>query len=578
VTDLETIVRDELDLLVPDPRRSPAWADVLRRVRTRRRRVLTAVLAAALVVVGSGAAVAAALGGFDAWLSGDPGAPASAEEQARFDEANSRSWVAFPKGTRLRELIRTEVDGKRYVLLGFRSGDALCLRLEALSFGAHTEDCAPVSALARLSDPLLVIEADHAFGMRDTGPREPGEFAPVAAFVTFGIAADGVRAVELEADDGVHEALVGGNAFLLVEPNPPVGNLVRHVVAVDQQGQRRPVQFAQAAFGMFPGGPPSAGPPAGPIRAEATIEHPTVGWFDRREPRGEPLDFRTAGPLQATYARVVQPDGLSNIRVGLASVKGRLGGRGPEAEVCRVVVQTSSQGAGCGSELFQGRPVAFSESITNGGNQFAVIDGVAADGVARIEIFLAGGQSEDVPLRDNLFVALVPRARFPVRVVGYDPAGRVVSTELAEGERPAAPQEAVRSVRPVLRLTGPNGTLAILRVGDPAGGVRCWSLDFAGGGSGGGCTPWPYEGPPPLALGVQPAGRDVFVTGQVPAAVATVELRLPGGEVEQVRPIAGHVVFPLPLRYLDGERHVVVATGLDPAGKVVARQGIAFKS
>jgi hypothetical protein len=577
VTDLETIVRDQLDLFVAEPRRQPDWADVLGRVRARRRRVLAAALAAALLVVGSGAAVAAALGGFDAWLSGEPGTPASPEEQARFEAANRRSWAAFPEGTKLRELIRTEVDGKRYVLLGFRSGEALCLRLEALSFDAHTDDCAPVSALARLSDPVLVVEADHAFGTRPTGPREPGEFTPVAAFATFGIAADGVRGVELEAEDGVHEALVGGNAFLLVEPNPPVGNLVRHVVAVDRQGRRSAVEFAQAAFGMFPGGVASTGRPGGPTRVEAPIEHPTVGWFDRREPRGDPFEFRVSRET-ASYARIVRPDGLSNVRVGLAVVEGRLAGHGPAVETCRVVVQTSSQSAGCSESLFRDRPVAFGESITNGGNQFAVIDGVAADGVARIEIFLAGGQSEQVPLRDNVFVALVPRARFPARVVGYDAAGRVVSTQLAEGERPAPPQEAVRSVRPVLRLTGPNGTLGILRLGDPAGGVRCWSLDFSGGASGGGCTPWPYEGPPPLALGVQPAGRDVFVTGSVVAAVQTVELRLPGGEVAQVRPIGGHVIFAVPARYLDGQRHVIVATALDGGGAVVAKQGLAFRS
>lgn len=577
MSDLETIVRDQLDLFVEEPRRRPDWADVLQRVRARRRRALVAVLAAALLVVGSGAAVAAALGGFDAWLSGEPGTPASAEEQARFDEANARSWVAFPKGTKLRELIRTEVDGKRYVLLGFRSGDALCLRLEALSFSTHTEDCAPVSALARLSDPLLVVEADHAFGTRDNGPREPGEFAPVAAFVTFGIAADGVRAVELQADDGMHEALVGGNAFLLVEPDPPVGNLVRRVFAVDAQGRRSAIDFAPAAFGFFPGGVASTGRPGGPTRVEATMEHPTVGWFDRREPRGEPFEFRFSR-ANASYARIVQPDGLSNVRVGLAVVEGEFAGHGQAVEKCRIIVQTSSQSGGCGETLFRDRPVVFTESITNGGNQFAVIAGVAADGVTRIEIFLAGGQREEVPLRDNLFVALVPRARFPVRVVGYDPAGRVVSTEIAAGERPAPPQEAVRSVRPVLRLTGPHGTLGILRLGDPVGGVRCYSLDFAGGASGGGCTPWPYEGPPPLALGMQPAARDVFLSGQVVAAVATVELRLPGGETERVRPIGGHVVFAIPARYLDGERHVVVATGLDAGGEVVASQGVAFRS
>src|SRR5207244_3086383 len=87
----------------------------------------------------AGATLNAALGGFDAWLSGKPGKPAPRAEQQLFDAANGRTWAAFPKGTKLRELIRTTVGGKTYVLFGFRSGKSICLRLRAMSLG-HTAE------------------------------------------------------------------------------------------------------------------------------------------------------------------------------------------------------------------------------------------------------------------------------------------------------------------------------------------------------------------------------------------------------------------------------------------------------
>ena len=71
------------------------------------------------------AGVTAALGGFNAWLSGLPGKPAPQREQERFDAANERSLAAFPKGTQLRELIRTKVDGKLYVFVGSKVPDQM---------------------------------------------------------------------------------------------------------------------------------------------------------------------------------------------------------------------------------------------------------------------------------------------------------------------------------------------------------------------------------------------------------------------------------------------------------------------
>src|SRR5437588_11855368 len=140
MSDIDPPLRHALDLLVPEPRREPDWLDVLQRAQPRLwRRPLVLGLAAALLVLGTAAGVTAALGGFDAWLSGKPGKPAPAAEQQRFETANGRTWAAFPQGTQLRELIRTNVGGKTYVLFGFRSGRALRLKLRALTVGHSTD-------------------------------------------------------------------------------------------------------------------------------------------------------------------------------------------------------------------------------------------------------------------------------------------------------------------------------------------------------------------------------------------------------------------------------------------------------
>src|SRR5947208_8467736 len=189
MSDIDLPLRHALDTLVPEPRREPDWLDVLQRAAQPRiwRRPFVLALAAALLVLGTAAGVTAALGGFDAWLSGKPGKPAPAVEQKRFEAANGRTWASFPQGTELRELIRTTTGGKTYVLFGFRSGKTLCLRLKAVSLGHSTEPaCMPVSTIARASSPIVLVTSDSGF--QDRHAQGSAEFS-------FRIAADGVPQV-----------------------------------------------------------------------------------------------------------------------------------------------------------------------------------------------------------------------------------------------------------------------------------------------------------------------------------------------------------------------------------------------
>ena len=434
MSDLDPRMRAGLDRLVAVPTRAGDWEDVLRRAARRPRWPL--LLAAALALLLAAAALAKALGGFDAWLSGTPGKPAPPAEQRRFEAGERHSWAKFPPGTKLRELLRTKAGGSTYVLLGFRSGDQLCL--DVRTAGERARSCAPLSVLANLAQPVLPLELRHRFEgpPLETIPKS-GPYNPAGPAVSYGITADGVRSVDLYADDGRHGALLGGNAFLVVEPRAPLDSRARRLVATDAQGRRLQIPVA-----VPPTAPADEPPPinrTGPQRVQATIAHPTIGWLDRREPRGE--SPQTAGiPVIAPvrggkvlFARVLRPDPLSNLRAVVAiedlpanpQLHQR---RGMQTCVGFTVTQQGGMIEGCEPrrQLFAGAP--FQASLGGGGpgEQFVVISGFAADGVARIQLFLGSGARERVPLRDNVFVVQAPRAQLPAKLVFYDTQGRVV--------------------------------------------------------------------------------------------------------------------------------------------------------
>jgi hypothetical protein len=256
---------DQLDGYTPEPDRRPDWRDVVVRARKQRTHRLLVVLAAAVIVLGSATAVTAALGGFDSWLVGEPGKPASNAEQERFAAAN-RSLNSFPTDTKLRELVRATVDGKQYELYGFRSGASLCLRLKAVSLGHSIgPTCAPVSKVKHATAPLVAVVGNDGFQNRYGLP---------SAAVSFGIAADGVTRIEVRAVDGVHRAAIGGNAYLWVDTNPNTGQYVSSVTAIRADGSRMAISLARWSYGTDAG--PDR-PPRGPAHVQVRIAHPTVG-------------------------------------------------------------------------------------------------------------------------------------------------------------------------------------------------------------------------------------------------------------------------------------------------------------
>jgi len=173
-----------------------------------------------------------------------------------------------------------------------------------------------------------------------------------------------------------------------------------------------------------------------------TTNNPTIGWIERREPRG--LSPRQAGlprrffasPLGGTavFARVLQPDPGTNLKEVVSIVRGA---RGPlTSQLCFWLLSPGSAGGSCGQvppALFAGgTPITWTYSLASGSDQYGVASGLAADGVQRLEVYLANGDPETAPLRDNAYIVYLPRAQFPVKLVAYDRSNKVVGISVID--------------------------------------------------------------------------------------------------------------------------------------------------
>ena len=558
MNELDARVFDLLDAFTPEPRRWPDWRDVLRRTRARHTRRLLVAVAAAVAVLACAAGVTAALGGFDVWLSGSPGKPAATAEQARFDRANENSIAAFPKGTQLRELIRADIGGKTYVLLGFRSGKSVCLRLKALSLGHSLgPTCAPTARVTHATAPILPVVGVGGF---------EDSHAHMSAAVSYGIAADGLARVVVHAVDGDHRATLGGNAYLWVENEPNTGQRALSITAIGSDRSRTTLDISRLG-GPFATAPAPRRSAQGPSHVQAPIPRPTVGWYVRGERRGVGLDevrhvnTYGRGAIDDT-SRLVKPDPQSNVLVGLTGFW------------CLLLVQYPDSGAttSCSSRHDFWRRGPMNMLLSAEGDQFVRIAGVAADGVQRVVVFLADGQRQRADLRDNLFTTLISTAEFPAKVVAYDARGRVVGIQTPPWFIRGARSGGSR-LRLAFRVKGPRGAVAIARVGRNG----CWRVDISTGRSPAACTGVVAAGPAVWVDLVQPAGQDLFVIGHSVAPVARVQLEFANGDRLKALPVRGLFVFSMPGSHLRHEREIALVRGYTRGGSAVARQSVAFK-
>jgi hypothetical protein len=595
--DVEDVLRTELPRLADDQAR-PDWDAVvagsgLKRERARRRVTAGGALVVAAAVIGLatplGAAIARGLDGFSAWITGQPGSPASSREQQSFDLANGRSWVSFPHGTKLRHLITQRVGNTDVELLGFRSGTStLCLRLIVQGRSrTSTQSCAPLAALRVTGAPVRVLLVDQPVG-RGTKRAWYGidHLRSSNLQITVGVAADGVESVVLRDEQGRHEVAAKSNAFLYVARAPEVGQRVDSIWARTASGLIA-VPFSPSPFGYGGYSPPANAPT---VTIDRKVVGGKVGWLERHEARGRPLSVlpprmrqsllgarRFQGKSKIVFGRVVTPDPTIPLRVVLTLNAHHVGG--PAAGLCTSLVGPSGAGSGCAPypDLFKASPISVGLS-GNGPGEFVQVDGVVSDDVDHLRALLAGGQWSPVPLVDNAFIVSLSRSNLPARLVAYDTDGKVIGVSfplqdfVASRSRPARG----RAVE-LLHASGVNGAHSELLVGAATGGGECMyvrhfisklvagvTVGCRGRAWSGGAVQLNTDSNPPL-----------FVFGRVRRDVAVVRLRYADGSTSTLRPTRGYVLQAIRPRHLEPGHELTRADGLAKTGRVVGRQSFA---
>lgn len=598
--DVDEILRTEMQRWIPTDSRSD-WGEVaagagLTRARRLRRAAIAAAAIAVAAVLGAGTPLGAALvhsfDDFSAWLTGQPGTPASQTEQQAFEDANARTWLRFPKGTQLRHLISAKVNGSTIELLGFRSGSsALCLRLQVAGKARQsTLQCAPLAELRRAGGPVRPVIIDAGVGQGDKIAWYGIDRVRSSQLqITAGIASDAVRSVVLEDEAGRHEVDAVANAFLYVAANPDVGQHVNRIWARTDAGLVE-IPFAQALRG-YGGSSPAKPAPAAPA-IEREIKSGRISWLEEHEPRGDPIDVLPAdlrGPVlgrrggiagrprtTVLYGRVLTPDPDRPARVVLTLNARRPGG--PPAGLSTWFVTRDSSGGGGSPYPAVFHRTLIPSTLSGGGpSEFATASGAASDDVAKIEALLADGQRTEVPLKDNAFMVDLPRANLPARLIAYDASGRVIDVTEPLGDFGGpGPGPARGRAKSLLRVTGANGAHAELLVGRSSNGGECYYvkhfLDRHNQGVSANCTAPIWSGQAlQLSWDYTPAH---FISGRVRPDIRAIRIRFADGTATTLTAKRGYVLWAASKNHLAAGAAAKTVEGLRANGSVAARQSL----
>lgn len=593
--------RDRPGLRLLESRTGSRWS--------RTRLVLALVVVAAVVFVA--VAVARSLGGFSGWLTGQPGAPASTAEQRAFDRA-TRSWVGFPRGTKLRLLAETSVGGATYTLYGFRAAGALCLRLVVTGNQSDRQlACPPLSLLRSTRSPALVAVAEDEVGL--TQSHNPVQQLLVApeALVTFGIVADGVNTVELADNDATPQrAIVSGDAFLWVNYMPPFGQHLSNVWAV-AGGRRAAIPFTPRPlpFG-WAGSTAPALSPHGPDKAQRTIVGGTIGWLIHHRPVGAsvPKTIHRLYPRGTTvlYEREVAPDPAAPERIVVGLIKPPYpAGVTVGQQICATVVGGRFPGApyGCwyATQLFTTGPNVYgsNSSIDNnavttpnapfnwalgnqqGSIQYSTIAGLTSDAVVSMRLYLGTGQTLPIPVHDNAYIVEAPSDGFPVRLVAYDTQHRVIGVVTVPSQalppplvRAASRSEPAPNAHWHLVLDASAGE--IFSAPSATGGT-CFATEYRDGGGTLSCGPQlPSDA---LRFGSEGDSHEVTVSIQAGAAVKHVTIHYANGRSQTLTTKHGVSLARLPSGAMIRSHRplsffarlgITRITGLNAKGQVIA--------
>jgi hypothetical protein len=216
------------------------------------------------------------------------------------------------------------------------------------------------------------------------------------------------------------------------------------------QGGKRPTvpsYFAPTKPGSIPGAPTVVTSP---------IRRPRIAWLARREQIGNPLP--TQRFLTVTFGRVIQPDPDDPVRIGVAigPAHGMTRGHPLRGDwTCLIEFQALRQsgGAGCRQDLFSLGPISLGTWIESPITHF---NGLVADGIVRVQAFLATGRRVAAALRDNAFSVAVPQAELPGEIVGYNQRGEVAGITQLQGNAVSKPCPPAEFTTPTSQLPAPE--------------------------------------------------------------------------------------------------------------------------
>jgi hypothetical protein len=156
---------------------------------------------------------------------------------------------------------------------------------------------------------------------------------------------------------------------------------------------------------------------------------------------------------------VIQPDPEDPIRVGVAvaDAMGFTRGHAITGNALCVIdfqpLMRGSGGAGCSPVPFQQGALILGSWMSSPITHF---NGLAADGITRVVLYLAGGRKVEAALRDNVFAVAVPQAELGGKLVGYDMKGRVAAIVPLPGNAVATPCPPAQFVTPTDKLPPPK--------------------------------------------------------------------------------------------------------------------------
>ena len=462
-------VSEALDLLVDPFDNLGDWDEIIRRsevsshARRPQRRTVLALALAGLLALAATAFATGLADRFSSWLTGTPGTPPPAGEQHGFSARNAGAYASFPRGTTLGLLTQRQTAGTTFSLLGFRNGDAYCLRLIRSDHPAAIgrNQCLRSAELSGLK--ALVID-DPWFSIGSPAQNVIG---------VFGFASDDVRVVDVTFAHGHERVPVTSNVFLALTSQPagsathhPLSNAVLGVHALLRNGRRLNVPYSVGGLGVVPGGkrptvPSYFGRSAtasirGPSKVTAPIRQPQIGWLAHRQAVGARNPTPRERWFAFSFSRVIRPD--PNDPTAFAVGYGHMTHQPPRyhpqtgPNVCVMTFQPLQRRAGgvaCVPHPFADGPI-WNQGWIN--NAVPAISGLVADGVTRVTAYLSSGRTVTAALSNNVFLVSLPQVELPARLVAYNRRGQVAGISTIPGPAVATPCPPPVFVRPISQL------------------------------------------------------------------------------------------------------------------------------